>query len=104
MNQRIFRGFDNPIIELIVKKIEQAKYKITSIQHKITNVLSARLLGILPPHEYGILEIDSRKDTLWSKQTYYLYSAYPNPASIPNSVPPAINLFKIRVEAQSKLV
>jgi len=103
MNQRIFRGFDNPIIELIVKKIEQAKYKLTSIHHKITNMLSAGLLGILPTPEYGILETDSRKDIL-PEQTYYLYSAYPNPATIPNTVPDAINLFKIIVEAQLKLV
>ena len=101
MNYIMASEFADLRIELIVNKIKQAKYKVTSIHHKITNMHSAGLLGILPTPEYGILETDSRKDTL-AEQAYYLNSAYPNPASIPNTVPHAINLFKILVEAQSK--
>lgn len=103
MNYIIASEFADLKIGLIVDKIKQAKYKVTSIHHKITNMHSAGLLGILPTPEYGILETDSRKDIL-PEQTYYLYSAYPNPATIPNTVPDAINLFKIIVEAQLKLV
>jgi hypothetical protein len=103
MNHIMASEFADLKIESIVKKIKQAKYKLTSVHHKITNMLNARLLGILPPHKYGILKTGSRKDTQ-SDQTYCLYSAHPNPASITSTFPPAINLFKIRVEAQSKLV